>query len=409
MFKPNFLIILLIAFVDHMGIGLVYPIFTTLLFDTNSSILPVDASASLRGAMLGLLMALTPLAQFFSSSLLGAFSDRKGRRLALTIGLTVGVIGYLIAVLGIWTESLLLLLLYRTAVGLSDSTVAVCQASIADISDEGIRPKRFAIFASSLGLGFTVGPFVGGIMAETLGYVTPFIAAGSLSLLNLILVSFFFPETRKVVKAESETPPYRFWESLQSLQKVFFWPHLRYYFIGGFALNFGWAFFNEFFPILLRSQFSFSLTEIGYYFAVGGIWFALSSSIGTTYLLKKFTPKLLVIMALIGCSLFMLLHLLLVEGIYIWWILPPLMFFLAIAFPTSSAIVSNEVDDSQQGEVLGVYQSIQSAAMGLSPLFVGFIVGPFPALAPLGGGLTMALACLAFWYATRRIPVEETT
>lgn len=392
MFKPNLLTILLIGFVDHLGIGLVYPVFAALLFDQGSDFVPPDATPGYRGAMLGLLIALTPLAQFFSSSILGAFSDRKGRRIALASGLLVGVFGYAIAIWGIIWNSLPLLMLYRFAVGLSDSTLAVGHAAIADISTEETKAKKFALFSSSAGFGFTIGPFIGGVMAEIYGYASPFAAAGLMCLVNLFLVLFIFPETRKTF----EKRPFNVWEGVQSIQKIFLWKHLRALFLGGFALSFGWAFFNEFIPVLLKSRFSFSPGDVGNYYAIGGICYALSSGFGTTLLSKKMSPKSLVVTALVGSASSMLLYLLIEEAAHVWWTIPPLLFFLAIAYPTAAAIASNKASDDQQGEVMGAFNAVHAAAMGLSPLFMGSAVGIYPELAPLGGAAALLFSGLFF-------------
>src|SRR5271156_5521663 len=122
--KLNLIIILMIAFVDYVGIGLVYPIFAVLLFDPSNLIVPANSSLEYRGAMLGILISLTPISQFFVSPILGTFSDIKGRRPALLTGIGLGCLGYAIAVLGIYMSSLWLLFLYRILVGASDATAA---------------------------------------------------------------------------------------------------------------------------------------------------------------------------------------------------------------------------------------------------------------------------------------------
>jgi hypothetical protein len=86
---------------------------------------------------------------------------------------------------------------------------------------------------------------------------------------------------------------------------------------------------------------------------------------------------------------------------YIWLTVPVLMFFLSIAYPTLSSIVSNRTHADNQGEVLGVYHSIQGCAMGLSPMFAGSFIGAFPTLTGWGGASMMLAGCLAFWIGYR--------
>jgi MFS family permease len=87
---------------------------------------------------------------------------------------------------------------------------------------------------------------------------------------------------------------------------------------------------------------------------------------------------------------------------YVWLTLPVLMFFLATAFPTLASIVSNRTDKKMQGEVLGVYYSIQGCAMGLSPMFVGSLVGAYPSLTGWGSAFMMVIACLIFLKARKK-------
>lgn len=397
-------IILLIGFVDYLGIGLVYPIFAILLFDQNSALLPLDASVEYRGAILGILIALTPLSQFFCSPILGAFSDRKGRRLALTIGISAGCIGYLVAVIGIYFNSLWLLFLYRILVGGSDATAAVAQAALVDLSNEKNKAKRFAYLNSCLGLGFTIGPFLGGIIADPtvlswFNYSTPLWLAGIMSFTNLMLVVWLFPESHQNVQTRDFDPL----EGIHNIMKVFTIRHLRWLFFGGFALSFGWAFFNEFVPVFLRQKFDFTLSNIGEYYAFTGGCYALGAFLATRFV-HLFTPMKGAIISLLLTAFCMFIFGFIHQPIYIWILIPPMMFALSVAYPTATTVVSNHTSAESQGEVLGIYQSVGAAAMGLSPLFVGSAIGAYPALAAWGGAIGLLLAGFSFWKGDGKSP-----
>lgn len=399
----SFFIILLIGFVDYLGIGLVYPIFAVLLFDSSHPIVPFDSTPEYRGAILGVLIALTPISQFFCSPILGAFSDIKGRRIALIIGISAGCLGYVLAVAGIYLNSLGLLFLYRILVGASDATAAVAQATLADISTEKNKAKRFAFLNSSFGFGFTIGPFLGGIIADPsvvswFNYSTPLIAAGLMSFMNLFLVLWKFPETRKKVKEIQ----FNLLEGIQKLRGVFFTKHLKWLFLAGFALAFGWAFFNEFVPVLLRERFGFTLSHIGEYYAFTGASYALGALI-TTRFVHKFPPEKIAIASLLLAAGCMAVFGFVDHSYYIWWAIPCMMGCLAFAYPTTITIVSNKASEETQGEVLGVYQAVVAAAMGLSPLFVGSAIGAYPSLAAWGGAFCLVLSSLGFWFESGRV------
>lgn len=398
----NFMTILLIGFLDYLGIALVYPIFTAMLFDSSYPIIPQDSSTTYRGAILGILIGLTPFAQFFSAPLLGSLSDLKGRKKTLIYGTVVGCLAYSLAVLGVYIHSLSLLLIYRILAGISSGTVPVAQAMIADISTETNKARRFSLFSSSLGLGFTVGPFLGGKLADPslgswCGYATPFMATSLLCLISLVTIALKFPETHKVHKDTA----FNFMGSIHNIRKVFAWPQLRWLFLATFTFAFGWSFFNEFIPVLLREQFKFTLSDIGNYYAYGGAWYAFVSGAVTPGVLNYFPPEKITAKALIGSAICMLMFLLIQDKDMIWFILPPLMFCLSFTYPTTAAMVSNRAGKQNQGEVLGVYQSVTGCAMGLSPLLIGSVIGLYPPFVAIGGSLTMLLAAIAFQLSRR--------
>lgn len=396
-------IILFIGFVDYVGIGLVYPIFAVMLFDPHSALVAPETSFGYRGAFLGVLIGLTPITQFFSAPLLGTFSDLKGRRIALILGICTGCLGYLMAVVGIWSSSLALLFLYRILVGVSDSTAAVAQAVIADVSTEETKARNFGFLNSSLGLGFTIGPFIGGKFgdpnfASWSGYSVPFIISGCLVLSNLILVLWKFPETHVV-----KTPrAFKVFDQLNNIAKVFTWHHLKWLFLGGFAFSFAWSFFNEFIPVLMIKNFQFSSNDIGNFYGYTGAWYALSAALFIVPLLKHVSPERLVFLACLSCAAFLSIFSLIQNPFYIWLITPFVMCTLAIGFPTATTVVSNRTNEDCQGEVLGIYQSVQALAMGINPLFVGSLIGNYPISAVWGGVASMIVAAFAFWMARKR-------
>lgn len=394
----HFITILFVGFIDYLGIALVYPIFASMLFDTTYPIIPHDSTLAYRGAILGILIGLTPLTQFFSAPLLGTLSDFKGRKKTLIYGTFIGFIAYAIAVLGVYTSSLTLLFLYRILIGISSGTVPVAQAMIADTSTNDNKARRFSLFSASLGLGFTVGPFIGGKLSDPSlgywsGYAMPFVAASIMCFISFAVIAWKFPETRKA----NSNLAYNFMGSINNIRKVFVWPELRWLFLATFSFAFGWSFFNEFIPLFLRKQFNFSLSDIGNYYAYGGAWYALTSGLITTLILKYFHPEKIAVKALLGCAICMLVFLFIQERQYIWFILPLLMFCLSFTYPTTAAMVSNRAGVENQGEVLGVYQSVTGCAMGLSPFLLGSVIGVYPEMTAIGGALAMLLAGFAFW------------
>lgn len=407
--RLNLFTIYLVGFLDHMGIGLIYSVFALMLFDQHSPILPPETSLEVRGLILGVLLGLTPLTQFFSAPILGALSDAKGRKGVLSFGISMGICGYLLAALGIAIGNIVLLFMYRICVGISDGTVAVASAALADVSTDENKARRFSLFSMALGLGFTVGPFLGGQLSDPslgpwFGYMTPFVFAGFATVVNLILVVFKLPETRVVRVAAYVNP----WNGIRQLRKAFTWKQLRFIFLGSFLFCFGWAFYAEFFPVLLTKRFGFTSGGVGNVYAYNGLWYALSAGLLTAPLLKRYSPEAIVGKALTLAGLYMPLFLIIERSVFIWLFLPFLNFLMALTYPTITAMVSNRAGKDVQGEAQGIYQAVCAFAIGISPVFAGVIIAEMPSMTIWGSGLTMGSAGIVLWiYGRRGMPSEN--
>ena len=188
--NPSLWIALLVAFIDFMGVGLVYPMFSSMLFDANSALLPMGTSEATRGVWLGVLIAMLPLAQFFSSPIWGAISDGRGRKKPLVWSLGLALLGYLIALFGVLGSSLILLLISRIVVGFASGNMSIVQATIADLSAPERKARNFSLYSMALGSGFTLGPFLGGTLSGW-GFSVPFIFAALIVAMNLGFVLLF--------------------------------------------------------------------------------------------------------------------------------------------------------------------------------------------------------------------------
>ena len=192
--KTSFYIALIVAFIDLMGIGMVYPLFSPMLFDTSFALLPMEASKEVRGLYLGILIALTPLMQFFSSPVWGALSDHYGRKKPLLISQSIGLLGYLIGLGGVVLQNVYCLFLSRAVIGFSSGNMSIVQATVADVSLPEQKTKNFGLYSMALGIGFTFGPLMSGLLLPW-GYATPFWVAVTIVLINLILTYALFRET----------------------------------------------------------------------------------------------------------------------------------------------------------------------------------------------------------------------
>lgn len=393
----SFITVLLVALIDYMGIGLVYPLFASLLFDPELSFLPADSSHALRGAILGILISLMPLMQFFSAPILGVLSDQKGRRKILIFCLAIGVVGYFISVLGVLYSSLSALLVSRVLIGISGGSAAVVQAAIADFSTKENKTKNFGLFNMMIGLGYTIGPFLGGKLADPnffgVGeFSLPFLFGLGAIFLNLLFVYWYFAETLKTIRPASVH-----WAmSLSNIKKAFSMKGIRILLLCAFIYSFGWSFFFEFIPVFLIGEYAFTPPEIGNFYAYAGLVYAVSCGFLIRPVIRKFSSETILFTSLIIAGFLMLVFLWIEQPIFLLAYLPCLLFFIALVYPTMTAMVSNWSGEEKQGEMLGIMQSVQSIAFAVSPLFSGTIVGLYITMPIILGGNSMILAGLVF-------------
>ena len=170
--KASLYIALFVAFADNMGVGLIYPLFSSMCFDCSLPLLPFGTSNAMRGVWLGLLLAVMPLTQFFSSPIWGGLSDGKGRKKTLQLSLLIAFFGYFISLFAVIFNNIILLLFSRIVIGFAAGNLAIVQATIADLSTKEEKAKNFGLYGMALGVGFTIGPFFGGSLSNW-GYNPP--------------------------------------------------------------------------------------------------------------------------------------------------------------------------------------------------------------------------------------------
>jgi len=168
--------VLVVAFIDMLGFSLIVPI------------IPFDAEQF--GAspfVVGLLVASYAAAQVLGAPLIGRFSDRYGRRPALLITICCNAVGFFVFGLA---HALPLLFVGRILSGISGGNLAVAQAYVADITDAHDRARGLGLIGAAFGIGFVIGPLVGGALSVS-GYGVPALVAGGLSVLNCIAAFAF--------------------------------------------------------------------------------------------------------------------------------------------------------------------------------------------------------------------------
>lgn len=395
--KNSILPLFLTVFIDLLGLGIVIPILPMVLLDPSAGILPMDMSFQTRSIVYGFLIAAYPIAQFFSAPILGSLADEKGRKKILTLSLIGTLIGYLLFGLGIVQKSILLLFLGRILDGFTGGNISIAQSSIADISTEKTKAKNFGLIGMAFGLGFVIGPYMGGKLADPtilswFNYATPFWFAAILTFLNILSVAFRFKETLK----ESRKANISLTTGMKNIKTAFSIPNLRSVFLTVFFLTVGFNFFTQFFQVFLIGKFSFNQSQVGDLFAYMGIWIAVAQGGFQRPLSKKYRPSQILNYSAILLAIVLPMLLIPNKSFWIYVIIPFIALFQGLTQPNGTAIVSSQSAANSQGQILGVNQSVQSLAQAIPPIIAGFVTSINLSLPIILGALSIATGWLIF-------------
>lgn len=388
--------VLLTMFIDMVGVGIVIPVLATALLDPSAG-LAGDATKEMRNILYGLLVATFSAAQFFGAPILGALSDRHGRRGLLLLSIFGTMIGYIVFALGLMTGSITLLFVSRAIAGFAGGNLAIANSVIADVSDPKSRAKNFGMIGMAFGLGFILGPFLGGVLSDPdispwFTFSTPFWFAAIISLLNMFSVWKFLPETLKTKRSAAIDA----FTGLRNIRKALGMGSLRTVLLVIFIWSLGINFFFQFYQVFLIGKFQFDQGDIGNLFGFIGLCIALVQGLLTRTLSSRLAPHKIIRVTLLGLSISIPLLLLpdSVWGLYAMNVL--IAIWNGLTFPNMTALVSNLAGKESQGEALGITQSVQSLGTILPPLLGGFVANVWIGLPLAVGGACVFVAWLAF-------------
>ncbi|WP_298260287.1 TCR/Tet family MFS transporter [uncultured Litoreibacter sp.] len=380
--------ILITVLIDAMGIGLIMPVMPELIQDVGHTDI---SGAALWG---GILSAVFALMQFVFSPTIGGLSDRFGRRPVLLTSNAVMAFDYVLMALAgtIW-----LLLIGRIIGGITAATHATANAFMADVSKQDEKSKNFGLIGAAFGVGFVLGPVIGGLLAEW-GPRAPFWAAAILAGANFVFGLIVLPETvtpekRRAFEWRRANPVGGFkaisaLPRLGALLSVYF-----FYQIANMVYPAVWAYYTA-------ASFGWSPSVIGASLALYGVSMALTQAVLIRWIIAKLGEVKTVFWGLIYNALTMAMMALTTEG-YILLLLTPLAAFGAVVGPALQSVMSGQAADNQQGELLGVMSSINALGMIFAPLvftrvfsyFTGDAAFQFPGASFL---LAMAIMLIAW-------------
>jgi DHA1 family tetracycline resistance protein-like MFS transporter len=346
--------IMIAVLIDMAAIGVIVPVLPTLVASFATD--PAD-----QAFWYGVVAASFGLANFVASPILGAVSDRFGRRPVMLLGfMGLGVSFFGTAM----TTSLIGLIIARTLGGAMQANIAIANAYVADISAPEERAKRFGFLGAMMGIGFIVGPVVGGLLGAVNLHL-PFYLAGSLTLLNLLYGYFVLPESlpldkRKAFSWRSANPA----TSLRKLgQLKGVGPLVGVVAFSGlaqFVLYTVWVLHNSF-------KFGWGPRENGWSLAAVGIVAVLVQGVLLGRLLKRFSPQKLAMWGLVSSVMAYTLWGLATEGWMMYAVIAVNLLGGTVT-ATVQSMISSAADSKSQGQTMGAVSALNGLMAVVAPL-----------------------------------------
>lgn len=392
---------------DTISIGILIPILPIIFTDPDSSAFVLQGyTVGQQYFIAGAITAVFGLMQFLAAPILGELSDIYGRKRFLTLSVGILAISNILFGFGIEIASIALLFVSRTIAGIAGANFSIAQASIADVSPSEDRARNFGLISAAFGIGFILGPFLGGIIAETFSHAAaPFWFAGVLGIINVLFITTFLPETRNAARNQLES--FNLFKGLQNIKAAFKDVDASPVYLTSFLYMSGFAFFTTFISILLTVRYSFTEGMVGVYFAVVGLFIVITQVGIVGALTKRFSEKGLMLWSMPMVALCIFAYPL-VQGTVPLYILIPLMAIpQGLVFASISALISKSVSEHKQGAALGINGSLMALAQGIIPLIAGAGTGLIGLTAPFVAGGFLIMSAWSVLYSAKRIAIKK--
>lgn len=347
--------VLVTVLLDTLGVGLVIPVAPRLI----GSFLGGDIGAS--SHYFGLLLALYSVMQFVFAPVLGGLSDRFGRRSVILMSLLGAAASYLTSALA---PALAWLFLGRTVAGVTGASFSAAGAYVADITPPEKRAQSFGLVGAAFGLGFILGPALGGLLGG-FGLRVPYFVAAGLNFANLLYGLFVLPESLPIENRR----PFSFKRanpigSLRALARhrvvLDLTGTMMCAFLSQMILQGVWALYNQ-------ARFGWNVRSVGLSLMVVGLGTAVVQGVLVRAIIPRLGERRMLIL---GLSLSVVGHLgfaLSTQGWMMYVVLVP--FTLGgLAGPATQAIITSAVGPKEQGELQGSLNSLQGIAAIVGPL-----------------------------------------
>ncbi len=357
--KKRLFSILLVVFIDLLGFSLILPLLPYYAETFNASKFTT-----------GLLIAVYALMQLIGAPILGRLSDRFGRRPVLLVSVFGTFLGFLL--LG-FANTLWILFAARIIDGITGGNLSVAQAYISDVTDAQNRAKGLGFIGAAFGIGFIIGPVTGGVLSQY-GYNVPAFAAAGLSLINLVLIYAWLPESltkeRRDQAGEQRQPKVTFDALIVALKRPFTGSLLITRFFFGLAF----AIFQTIFSLYALAKFNLSARDTGFVLTYVGFLSVFVQGFLIGRLTNRFREDHLITFAVA----------LMAVSLLGWALAPSVFWLLVVLTPTSisggilntllSSTLTKAVAPQEIGGILGLSASVESSTRIIAPILGGALL-----------------------------------
>ncbi len=382
MSRRPMLVIFLTVVLDLLGFGLVIPLLTFYAESFGASAVEVTG-----------LMTCYSVAQFFAAPLWGQASDRFGRRpllLASIFMTAVMLAGFASA------QSLLMLFVFRTLHGVFTANIAIAQACMADLTTPETRAKGMGLIGAGFGIGFTLGPFLGGELAKW-GLTVPIWVAAGLSLVNFLLGIVMLPETRRP-GGHSERRPINPLALLEAMANK----RVGLAIVTTFVFILAFAGMESTFTLFAKHAHGLKPEEVGRLFGIIGVVGAIVQGGLISRLVKRFGEAPLIPIGLVFTAIGVALMPFAPLGARLSGCFALIAFGQGIVSPALQSLISRGAPADKQGEILGANQSMSALARAAGPIMGGFLFEWKPSMPFVAAGAVLLVAAALSVFAGRR-------